>query len=146
MVENPDRIYIDENDRKLLKTIDESPEPEIKQLLSNPGRSRKEQFLYFLAVGVTNGAKIPLKKKDQGGFFLLKDLKTEDEAMINSVAMWHENSANILADRSKVLEIAEQYAHGGIQITAQAIESLQFGSFQKKLEQNLWNIFNQTGT
>jgi len=76
---------------------------------------------------------------------LIKDLKKEDEALINAVAMWKQKSAEVLADFGKVLEIAEEFAHAGIQLTAQSIESQQFGSYQKKVEQNLWNIYNQLG-
>jgi hypothetical protein len=140
----PDRIYIDEEDRVLIKTIDDHPEADVRQLLSNnapANRNRKEQFLYFMAVGVAHNTQLPIKKRESGGFFLLKDLKPEDNTLIDTVAIWDQGNADVLSDRAKVLEIAERYAHAGVRFIADNIDSQQFGSFLKKMEQDLWKIF-----
>lgn len=146
MPNGPDRIYIDEEDRVIIKTIDDHPEMDVKQLLSNNApadRSRREQFLYFMSIGVAQSTRIPIKKRESGGFFLLKDLKPEDNALIDAVAMWDSGNADVLADRAKVLEIAEEYAHAGVRFIADNIESQQFGSFLKKIEQDLWSIYTK---
>jgi len=142
----PDRIHIDEEDRAIIKTMDDHPEADVRQLLSTNApvnRSRKEQFLYFMAIGVAHNTKLPIKKRESGGFFLLKDLKPEDNTLIDAVAIWHEGKADVLSDRSKVLEIAEGYAHAGVRFVADSIESQQPGSFLKKIEQNLWSIYTK---
>jgi len=138
MPEAPDRIYIDEDDRKLLEKIDGDPE----QLFSHDaGRSRKEQFLCFMAFGFRHGVKRPIEgKKD--GLFLVKDLRPEDEALINAVAIYDSGSVDVLANISRVYETAEQYARGGMRLLLDSIESSQTGTFEKKLEKELYEIFS----
>ncbi len=143
----PDRMYIDEEDRAIIKAIDDHPEEDVKQLLSASApanRSRKEQFLYFMAVGIANSTYVPVKKRESGGFFLLKDLKPEDDTMISAVAILHEGKADVLSDRSKVLEIAEGYAHAGIRFVVDSIAN-QPGSLIKKTERDLWSIHVKLG-
>lgn len=143
----PDRMYVDEEDRIAIRAIDDHAEEDVRQLLSASApanRSRKEQFLYFMAVGVANCTYLPIKKRDSGGFFLLKDLKPEDDTLISSVAILHEGSADVLSDRSKVLEIAEGYAHAGVRFVVDSI-AYQPGSFTKKTERDLWSVHAKLG-
>ena len=141
----PDRIYIDEEDRAIIRTIDDHAEEDVRRLLSTnapANRSRKEQFLYFMAVGVANNTKLPIKKRESGGFFLLKDLRPEDDTLIDAVAIWHEGKADVLSDRSRVLDIAEGYAHAGIRFVVDSIAN-QPGSLVKKIERDLWSIYSK---
>jgi len=130
----PDRLYIDRDDRKLYEKIEK--EDVFK------GRTRKEEFLFAMAIGFKNKVKRSLKMKE--GFFLTKDLKPEDETLINVIAIWGSNSVEVLlSNKEKVFEIAEEYAHGGIRLLHDSIESTQYGSFSKQFEKTLHEIYEE---
>lgn len=126
----PDRLHIDVNDRKLYEKIEE------QEMFR--GRTRKEQFLFAMALGVRNEVAVPFKTKE--GFFLTKDLRPEDEALINAVILWSKDSVDILSDKEKVYKIAEEYAHAGIRLLVDKIESVEFGSFWKQFEKDLYEM------
>lgn len=128
-----DRLHIDVNDRKLYEKIEE------QEMFK--GRTRKEQFLFAMALGVRNEVTIPLKTKE--GFFLIKDLRPEDEALINAVVLWNEGSVDILSDKEKAYKIVEEYAHAGIKLLVDKIESVEFGSFWKQFEKELYEIYEK---
>ena len=124
----PDRFFVDIEDRNLYDEI------EIFKT-----KSRKEQFLLAMTIGFKDGAKLKLKSPD--GFFLLKDLNQEDEALINAVAIKESDNIEVLLDKKKVYNIAEQYAHAGVRILHDKIISTQFGSFNVKFEKELFDIY-----
>ncbi len=124
---NPDRFYIDEGTRELYVKL------ELEPIFKN--KSRKEQFLFTMGLGFKNSLKVPIKKMD--GFFLAKDLKQDDEALIYSLALYDKMAIEILADKAAVYKIAEEYANGGIQILTDRINSTQYGSFDRILEMEL---------
>jgi len=135
----PDRIYIDKKDKELydkgLDTVD------WLRFRDREGkRTRKEQFLFAMAIGFKNGMRRPLKTKE--GFFLIKDLRPEDDALLNAVTMFAEGP-EILSDKGEVFKIAEEYAHAGIQILVGEIKSSSFGSFTKKLERDLFEFYKK---
>jgi dnd system-associated protein 4 len=129
----PDRFYIDKDDRKLYEKIEE--EDMFK------GRARKEEFLFAMAIGFKNKIHRPLNKREN--FFLTKDLKPEDETLINALAIKKHNSVEVLSNKEGVFKIAEEYAHGGIKILSDEIESTQFGSFSKQFEKMLHEIYEE---
>lgn len=124
---NPDRFYIDEGTRELYSKLESEP------IFKN--KSRKEQFLFTMGLGFKNSLKVPIKKTD--GFFLAKDLKQDDEALIYSLALYDKKTIEILADKAAVYKIAEEYANGGIQMLTDKINSTQYGSFDRILEMEL---------
>lgn len=131
MEKAPDRLYIDESTRDLYEKIkDES---------IFKGKNRKEQFLFAMAVGFINKIKVPIKKTE--GLFLVKDLKSEDEALINAIAIYDKASIDVLSDKVQVYRIAEEYANGGIRILAEKVDSTQFGAFEKVLEKELFEMY-----
>jgi len=133
MAKLPDRLDIDKSDRKLYDhdTI-------TNEILA--GRTRKEQFLFAMAVGFKNEVKRPLDSRE--GFFLAKDMRSEDEALIDSVAIHDMGSAEVLSDRKAVFRIAEEYAHAGIKVLYDEATSVQPGSFLKKLELELFSLLD----
>lgn len=135
MPTTPDRVYIDKEDRSLYEKIEN--ENIFKE------KTRKEQFLFAMAIGFENDIKQPLSNKESSGLFLLKDLGPEDKALINAVALHESNSIEVLADKGKVFKIAEEYAHAGIKLLVDKIESTQFGSFHKQLEKELHEIYGR---
>lgn len=130
MNKTPDRIHVEKGEREnLYDKID-----------LFKGKSRKEQFLYAMAIGFKNKVNRPLETKE--GFFLIKDMRPEDEALINAVAITT-NSPEVLSDREEVFKIAEEYAHAGIKILYEKIKSTQFGSFDKQLEKELLELYEE---
>lgn len=129
----PDRLYIDKDDRQLYEKLEE------EEMFN--GRTRKEEFLFTMAIGFKNKIKRPLDKNE--GFFLTKDLRPEDETLINALAIWETNSVDVLSNKEEVFKIAEEYAHGGVRILHDSIGSTQFGSFSKQFEKTLHEIYEE---
>lgn len=135
----PDRINIDKNDRALYD--DELDTVDWLRFRDRGGeRTRKEQFLFAMAIGFKNDVRRPLKTKE--GFFLIKDLRPEDDALINALAMFKEGP-EVLSNKEEVFGIAEEYAHAGIKILADEIKSSSYGSFTKKFEKELFELFEK---
>jgi len=134
MKARPDRLYIDASDREKYGEI-----ASISSFFED--KNNKEQFLLAMAVGVHNQTRAALEKKD--GWFLRKDLKTEDEALISAVAVAEASSVDILSDHAHVYGIAEQYAHAGIRILHDRVHSVEFGTFSKQFEKYVVDIYNQ---
>jgi len=128
MASVPDRLYIDFNDRDLYEKVS-------AKLGLFKGKNRKEQFLFAMAFGFANETRIPLKTREN--FFLRKDMKMEDETLVNAVALYHEDDVDLLSDKNQVYRVAEEYAHAGIKLLADRIASVEFGSFWKQFEKEL---------
>ncbi len=131
MARIPDRLSIDKSDRELYDHDAISSE-----ILA--GRTRKEQFLFAMAIGFKNQVKRRLDSRE--GFFLAKDMGPEDEALLDAVAIYDTGSADVLADREAVYRIAEEYAHAGIRLLYDIATSSQPGSFHKHLEKDLFEL------
>jgi len=129
---NPDRFHYDINDKKLYDEIE-----------MFKGKSNKEQFLLAMSIGYKNNVKRPIQKKYPGGFFLAKDLRPEDEALIKAVAIKEEGSIEVLTNLDRVFKIAEEYAHAGIKILHDMVMSTQYGSFDIVFEKELFDIYNR---
>lgn len=126
-----DRLYIDENgDKKLYDTLKNNEE------FFKNNNSNKELFLFSMAIGFINKSRQKFSGKKLG-YFLEKDLKYEDFVLLNTVAIFETESLDILNDKEKIFNIAEEYAHGGLKLLSDDIESVQFGSFSKNFELKL---------
>lgn len=123
----PDRIYMDKADRELYDKLKAEPVFE-KQ-------SRKEQFLLAMAYGFKNGAKRKCSSKEN--LFLLKDCRKEDEVLMFAVAIADTGDAGVVVDRGRAFEIAEQYAHAGLRLLIDKVESAAFGGFEVRFEKEL---------
>lgn len=128
MASVPDRLNIDPKDRELYEKISEEV-----PLFQN--KNRKEQFLFAVAFGFSNRMRVPLKTKD--GFFLTKDLKMEDRALINAVALYDADDIDILSDKGSIYKIVEEYAHAGIKLLTDKVASVEFGTFWKQFEKDM---------
>jgi len=127
----PDRIYIDIKDRELYDKLQEE---------FFPKSTRKEQFLFAMAIGFKKSERIPLETKE--GFFLVKDLRKEDKALLTALAMLIEGP-EILVNMEEVYKIAEEYAHAGIKLFIDEYSGPSFASFDKKLEKELFALFEK---
>jgi len=135
----PDRINIDKKDRELYNKLDQE---EILRHKDKGGRrTRKEQFLIAMAIGFRNKIRRPLESKE--GWFLIKDLKSEDEALIDSISVYSTHSVDVLSNREEVFRIVEEYAHAGIRLLVDKIFSISHGSFEKQFENELNNMYSE---
>jgi len=133
MPKTPDRLFVGKRDRELYDH--DAIAREI-----GAGRTRKEQFLFAMAIGFKNKLKRPLDAREGGGFFLAKDLHPKDMALLDAVAICDTGSADVLMDGEAVFRIAEEYAHAGIKLLYDEVTSGQPGSFWKRLECELFDL------
>lgn len=132
MAEFPDRIYVDKDDKELYEKIKEE---EIFQ-----DRENKDLFIIAMAYGFKHQVKRKLDKKE--GYLRTEYLKREDWGLINSVAV-NDGLIDNLNDREAVLKLAEEYAHGGIKLLCDYIDSIQHGSFDRQFEKELLDLFDE---
>jgi len=137
MTSVPDRLNIDPKDRELYEKISE-------EVPLFHDKNRKEQFLFAMAFGFSNSTRMPLKTRD--GFFLRKDLKMEDETLINAVALHEADGVDILSDKSSIYRVAEEYAHAGIKLLTDKIASVEFGTFWKQFEKEMYQLHDSLKT
>jgi len=135
MSKERDRLYIDKDDRKLYDNIQK--EEFFK------GKTRKEQFILAIAFGFFNNVSKSLNNKESGGFFLIKDLKLEDEAIIKSVALYKNEDLEILTKPEEYYQIAEEYAHAGIKLINDKINSISFANFKKQFEKDIHEYYQK---
>lgn len=139
MGKTPDRLYIARTDRDLYEKLNSEEMFKFKD--KGGTRTRREQFLFAMAIGFRNSVRIPLETRE--GFFLTKDLHPEDEALLNAVALAETNSCDVLLNRQEVFQIAEELAHAGIRLLVDKISGTSFGTFEKKLEKELRDLSNR---
>ena len=104
---NPDKLFMDKADRKLYEELAQNSEA-LKR------RNRRDQFFYAMCLGFKNGVSRPLSSRE--ALFNAWDLRPEDEALMDAVAIHETGSTDVLTDRVRVFKIAEEYAHAGIRI------------------------------
>ncbi len=129
MVRDQDRLFIATSDRQLYDKLQD------EWILQ--GKTKREQFLLAMAVGARNRARLKFEQRQE--FFLRKDLRPEDEAMMGAIALLEAEGGalEVLADRSQVLQIAQEFAHGGIRLLAGEFQTAPFGTYSKKFEMEL---------
>lgn len=132
MDKKPDRLYRDVTDKKLYTQLTE-------EVFLN--QQNKDQFLLVMAFGFHSGKRRQIQERDSGGFVRVEYLTPEDEALIDAIAVFEEG-IDILNNESKVYEIAEEYAHAGIHLLYNEIESQKYGSFYKWFELELKDILD----
>ncbi|MBD3309498.1 hypothetical protein GF348_24175 [candidate division KSB3 bacterium] len=107
------------------------------------GREHKEIFLIAMAYGFLNSNYKPLGEKHQGGHFRVDTLKDQDITLIKAIAAKKTGSLDILLNLKEVYSIAEQYAAGGINYLKNDVFSKQHGSYSKKLEELLVELYKK---
>jgi len=103
-----DKFYVDEKVHKLFRDlVDERGSPFF-------GMQIKDVFIFAMSMGFASKSRSELnKKKDIADV----DVFTDNQlALIKSIAVKAEGKLEVLADDSKPMDIAEEYANGGIHI------------------------------
>jgi len=129
-----DRIYVDKKDISSYDILRQKPSP-----FANG--QNKDIFLAALVVGYHEGVKLPLKSKE--GYFRTEYLKSEEKALIKSIAVATTGDLNVLLDEQRIYGIAEEYATGGISLLRDRVQNDSYGSYAKKLENELLQIFSR---
>jgi hypothetical protein len=139
MAKLPDRINIDKSDREIYNSLDQ------EEILKFKGgrRTRREQFIFSLAVGFNNKIKSESEIENKEGWFNARELQSEDYAILNAVALFHTGTTDILTKKDLVFKIAEVYAHIGIRLLSNKIKNTPYGSFDKILEKDLDDLFSK---
>lgn len=132
--EEPDRFYINKSDRKDYDRLLEKDSPFHR-------RENKELFMMAMIFGFQEGNREELKKKE--GFFRTEYLTDEEMSIIKAIAVAEAGDLNVLLDKKKVFSIAEEYATGGIKILKDKVFSGEYGTYAKRLESELIQIFHE---
>ncbi len=128
MANGPDRVFIDKKD-KLYEKLDE------EKIFHSSKRDRKDQFIFAMALGFINELKREIENKE--GFVRTEYFSNTDIALINAVALYTNKDINVLNNKKEVYKIAEEYAHAGIKLLVDKIESSAFGTFDKFFEADI---------
>ncbi|HEY8363043.1 MAG TPA: hypothetical protein VIK77_09195 [Tissierellaceae bacterium] len=132
MSKMPDRLYIDKEDESLYNYL--------KNEIFEGNERNKELFLLAMSIGFKNQIKRSLDKKKD--YVREEYLLPEDYALLNAVAMF-EKGPEILSNRAEVFKIAEEYAHAGIKILVDEINSSSFESYTKRFEKDIFEIYKK---
>ncbi|MCS7242529.1 hypothetical protein [Candidatus Caldatribacterium sp.] len=128
-------VNIDEEDKKAYKELGESEE-----IFRNA--DAKDIFIIAVGLGVHKGLRKPIQKKHSGGFFRGSYLREEDEALLAAVAVYA-TSVDVLCNEREVVEIAEEYAHGGVQELLRWVQSSPFECFEKDFEREIVELIEE---
>jgi len=101
------------------------------------GKTMKEVFMYAMAVGFKNGKRVPLKKRTAA--IPIATFSEEDEALIEAVAIKTKSTIDVLFEDSakQVIQIAEEYANGGIDALYYEVFGEEAGDPDRKMEQSV---------
>lgn len=129
--DGPELLYVDKDNKHLYDDL---------SFLQMKEFERKDQFMFAVAFGFINDFKPELNRRE----FITRTsyLKEEDQALLNAIAIKSTGSIDILSDKKEVYHIAERYANGGIQLLSDEVGS-KYGSFEKRLEKILIELFNK---
>lgn len=120
------RLSIGPGDREIYNELRENGMP-------LAGLDNTRVFLMSMAIGFRHHARLELKSRDQ--FIQGRYVKDDEKSIIKAIAIFEEKDVKVLFDSKKVYAIAEEYAHGGINILKEMCNSR--GTFSKKLVSEL---------
>ena len=102
------RIYIDKSHHSVYKALTDSEESE------QPFDSMKNIFMLATFIGYQQNERIPLKNKVD--IFTWDVLSREEEniSLLLALALAETGDIEILIDKGRILDIAEEYANAGI--------------------------------
>lgn len=103
-----DRVYINSDYRKLIEVMKD------KDIVGFNLVENKESFLLAVALGLDS----PKTLNNRDGWFLMKNLKTVDKAILASVLLGKANDdseVDLYADLEKAIDLCEEYAEAGFE-------------------------------
>ena len=94
-----------------------------------------------MILGFYHESRVTLNRKE--GFARVEYLSPEDQSLVKAIAIWVEKDLKVLLDKQKVYSIAEQYAAGGLRYLKEAAFDMEHGSFIKRFESLLVEIYEK---
>lgn len=132
----PRNLDIDRKKHPLYKELSEH------DIFKNYTAPMKEVFMYAMALGYYNKQYYPLERRDNP--IPVGTLTDEQKWLIYSIALSErKDNPFILLDIDKVVDIAEQYANGGITDLYNLIMHPEQGDILNELDNQVMNIIDQ---
>jgi len=126
-----DRVHVDVMNKEIAELMEQH------NYFNFNSKTRKEQFMFALSVGVKSGLEgMKLNKKHE--WFWTRDLKDEDIALIKAVAVSKTKDPEILNDEEAVFIESESYASLGFKLLSEMINNSSFDTFEKEFELSLY--------
>lgn len=126
----PDRLFCNEDDKVIYD--------ELRREGPFKGMELIDIFMVAMMIGLQHKNRIKLTKKE--GIILFKSFEANEEkpmTIIKAITIYEKGDLDILLDKSKMFSIAEEYATGGIRILRDKINTLEYGSYIRQLENEL---------
>ena len=131
----PDRLFVKKEDHGDFKLLQEAKDSAFYK------RGNKEVFIMAMIMGLKQGSRISFQTKQE---FVREEYLNDDERiLIRAIAVAEEKTLSVLLDMTKVYQIAEEYAAGGIKILKEAVFTQRHGSYIKRLESELIEDFER---
>lgn len=102
------------------------------------GQALHKVFIMAMSIGFNKDRRAPLSKKKD--IIRTESFTEEQKNMIKSLAVAAEDTLEILINKKKVYSIVEEYANGGIDILYNIFFGKEYGSPDKKIENDLEEI------
>ena len=108
------RISIDESHHSTYQELAKRTDKESseKETDTRPFEYMKNLFMLATFIGFKNKKRIPLEKGTS--IFNWQAFSTDEVSLLDALAITETNSVEVLTDQNKILNIAEEYANGGI--------------------------------
>jgi len=137
MSEIPDRFFIEEDDKEIYDNLKSKNTPlgKYKKL------ENKDVFILAVCYGFSLGIKKPIKKKF--GYVRPIYFNEKELNILYTIAYNSKDKLGVFSDFKNVYEIIEEYANGGIHILKDKVLSGEFGTFEKKFEAKLVELFRE---
>lgn len=135
MANDPDRMYIAKEDKELYNKLGEES--------IGKGKTNKDLFLLAMATGCRNDVLRSFEARQE--YVRAEYLNDRDLALLNAAAVGKTGSVEVVCNRSEVFAIAEEYAHAGIRILADVIDSSPHEGFEKRFEKELHDAYRAAG-
>ena len=122
-----DRLYV--NKRDDFKRLLEKDSPLV-------GYDYKHIFMLALTIGFVEGRRAELESRKEE-LTRIEYLDDKEKSIIKAIAVIETGGLEVLLDKKKVYAVAEEYAAGGIKLLIQKVFSGEYGSFIKRLGNEL---------
>jgi len=134
-----DRLYVDQDDLDIIEKI-----KSYNDLYNFEEAQRKERFLLAMAVGeAAGGDSYPIQRKNDGSYVLDKYLSLDDYALIYSIAINKFKSAEVVCEKEKIYEYAQNCAHLGFKLLLEEVTNTSHGSVEKRMLTKLDEMYEK---
>jgi len=129
----PDRLYV--NKRDDFKRLLEKDSPLV-------GYDYKYIFMLALTIGFVEACRLVLESSKEE-LTRIEYLNGKEKSIIKAIAVAETQDLNVLLNINKIYSIAEEYAAGGIKLLIQKVLSVEYGSYIKRLGDELEEKFKE---